>query len=203
MHIVVGGRISDISELIRNIKKKSRDIGAIVIFIGVVRESSRGHKVLRLYYEAQEEIAKEVLRSISTNTKGKYKLIDIAIEHKTGYAKVGEEVLHVVCASRHRSEAIAALEELIDRLKTEVPIWKKEITTAKEYWVKEQQPPKVKVVVNGSEVPLNPFVQKIIGRTILAMISTLKNVDLKGDERVVVKVFSSGESSSGSAGKEG
>ena len=202
MHIAIEDKISDISELIRNIKKKSKDIGAIVAFIGVVRESSRGHKVLKLYYEAQKEIAKEVLRDLLASIKKKHKLIDVAIEHKIGYAEVGEEVLHVVCAAKHRSEAISALEELIDRLKTEVPIWKKEITTMKEYWVKEPRPPEVKVIVDGSEVPLNPFVQRIIGRTVIAMVSTLKNVELKGDERVIVKVFSSGKDSDSGIGKK-
>ncbi len=202
MDVVVGEKISEISKLIDGIKKKSRNIGAIIAFIGVVREKSRGRRVSRLYYEAQENIAREVLGKLIAQIREKYGLIDVAVEHRTGYADIGEEVLHIVCASEHRSEAIAAIEELIDRVKIEAPIWKKEITTTGEYWVREREPPRLRVVIDGSEVPLNPFVQKIISKTILAMLSTLRNVSLKGDERVVVKVFSSGKNNSGGTGEK-
>jgi len=57
------------------------------------------------------------------------------VEHRTGKVEVGEDVMYVLVASKHRKEAFQALTELVDRIKTETPIWKKEITEKGAHWV--------------------------------------------------------------------
>ena len=189
LYVEVTDKLSDIRKFVDIVKKNGGNIGCILVFQGVVRGESKGRKVEKLYYEAQEKIAEDKLREISEDIRERYGVLDVAIEHKIGEAGVGEEVLNIVISSQHRVEGLYALEELIDRLKVEVPIWKKEITDKGEHWITESKPKKVMLVIDGKKVPINPFVSEILSKVILAMISTLKGVDILGDERIVVKVY--------------
>ena len=128
-------RIGDLNELVEELKKPSEEIGAICIFIGVVRGISSGKRVLRLEYEAHEKLAPEVLAKLLEEAKARHGIIDGAIEHKVGSAGVGELVMCVAVASRHRQEAFRALEELVNAVKQKAPIWKKEVTEEGAYWV--------------------------------------------------------------------
>ena len=119
----------------------------------------------------------------------KYGLLDLAIEHKIGRSAPGEIVFQVVCAGEHRTETIMAMEEAIERVKIEAPIWKKEVSGDREWWIKDRQPARIDVVVDGKKIPLNPFISEFISKTILAMLSMLRGVNVRGDERLVLKVF--------------
>ena len=112
-------------------------MGAIAIFLGVVRGISRGKRVLRLEYEAHPELAPEVLGRLLEEARRKHDIIDGVIEHKVGVAAVGEPVMCIAIASRHRQEGFSALRELVERVKHEAPIWKKEVTEEGAYWVGE------------------------------------------------------------------
>ncbi|RLE72338.1 MAG: molybdenum cofactor biosynthesis protein MoaE [Thermoprotei archaeon] len=110
--------------------------GCFVVFTGVVRAfSENGERVLYLYYEANEELAAKVFSDIVEDLKKKYNIHDALLYHKIGKAEVGEKVMYVGVASRKRKEAFKAIQELVDRVKKEVPIWKKEVTESREYWV--------------------------------------------------------------------
>lgn len=135
MKAKVSLELDDLQSLIDQLKKSSREIGAIAVFVGTVRGTFRDEKVLRLEYEAHETLAPKVLEEIMADVKKKYGIIDAVAEHRTGKVEVGEDVMYVLVASKHRKEAFQALTELVDRIKTETPIWKKEITEKGAHWV--------------------------------------------------------------------
>ncbi len=132
MRATCKSKLSDVGKILNEIKRVSKDIGAVVIFVGVVR--SNGGNVLRLEYEVHPDLADRVLAKIGEEIKEKYGLMDVIIEHKAGKAEVGEDVMIVAIAAKHRAEAFEAIKEIVDRIKKEAPIWKKEITKTKAYW---------------------------------------------------------------------
>jgi molybdopterin synthase catalytic subunit len=99
--------------------------GAIATFSGVVRDHSEGRRVHRLDYEAYLPMAERVLCAIAVALEEKHG-VRIAIEHRTGSLKVGELAVTIAAGAPHRREALAACAEAIDRIKAEVPLWKRE-----------------------------------------------------------------------------
>jgi len=136
MKVKISEKLDDLSDLLDEIKKSSDEIGSIIIFVGSVRGiSNKGEKVLRLEYEAYEKVAVKTLENIIADLKDKYGIIDAVIEHKVGSARVGEDTVYALVASKHRKEGFKSLIEFIERLKHEVPIWKKEITEKGSRWI--------------------------------------------------------------------
>ena len=127
--------LDDIETLIDGLKRLTDEVGAIAIFIGVVRGKRNDEKVLRLEYEAYEELASKVAEKIIEDSKTKYGIIDACIQHRIGTVKVGGDIMYVLVASKHRAEAFQALSEIGERIKRELPIWKKEVTEKGSYWV--------------------------------------------------------------------
>ena len=127
-------KVSDVSSIIEELRKASGDIGAICIFLGIVRGTSRGERVLRLEYEAHRDLAPRVLLGLLEEARTKHGIIDGLIEHRIGSAGPGEVVMCVAVASEHREEGFRALMELVDAIKEKAPIWKKELTERRAYW---------------------------------------------------------------------
>jgi len=117
--------------------------GAIGVFIGVVRgESVKGETVEKLELEAYEEKANEVLRAICKDLKGNEGVIDVQIHHFIGEFRVGEDLVYVIVAGRHRDDVFPILHEAVERYKKEAPIFKKEYATdgkgkLKSLWISE------------------------------------------------------------------
>jgi len=133
--------------LLENVRKK-RDfhkVGAIALFIGVVRgETKEGETVRELELEAYKEKADEVLESICKELEAKEGVVDVQIHHLVGRFQVGEELVYVLVAGSHRSQVFPVLEEAVERYKKEAPIFKKETVTdkkgvVKSYWVSERK----------------------------------------------------------------
>ena len=135
MKVKISYSLDSLEYLINELKKQTEEAGAIALFVGAVRGTRGDEKVLRLEYEAHEDLAVEVMKRIIEETKAKYEIIDAVIQHRLGAAKVGEDVMYVLVASKHRAEAFQALSEIVERVKHEVPIWKKEVTENRSYWV--------------------------------------------------------------------
>lgn len=136
MRVKLAEKLDSLNSLLDEIKKTSNEIGAVVIFVGTVRGVGEdGGRVVRLEYEAYDEMAEKRLEKIISDLEGKYGIIDAIVEHKVGLAKVGEDTVYALVASRHRREGFEAITELINRLKSEVPIWKKEITNKGSRWI--------------------------------------------------------------------
>jgi MoaE-MoaD fusion protein len=109
--------------------------GAIATFVGTVRRQSRGRTVLRLEYEAYEEMAEEVMANLAAGLREKHGLCAVAIEHRTGVCEPGEPSVAIAVSAPHRHDALAACKEAIDTLKETVPLWKKEVYEGGEEWI--------------------------------------------------------------------
>ena len=103
--------------------------GAIVIFEGVTRE------VDRLDYEAYAEMAETKMREIAEEIRQRWGIQHVAMTHRTGRLGIGEASVVIAVGTPHRKQAFEACEYAIDRLKVEVPVWKKEIGPDGEEWV--------------------------------------------------------------------
>lgn len=136
MKVKISENLDNLSNLLSEIKRASNEIGAVIIFVGSARSiGSDGSRVLRLEYEAYEEAAVKALERIVGDIRAKYGIIDAIVEHKIGEVGVGEDVVYALVASRHREEGFKSIVELIERLKREAPIWKKEVTEKGSYWI--------------------------------------------------------------------
>ena len=100
--------------------------GALCLFLGVVRDHHQGRRVLRLEYEAYEEMALPLLERIEEEARRRWPVSALRIVHRLGPLEVGEASVAVAACSAHREEAFAACRWAIDTLKATVPIWKKE-----------------------------------------------------------------------------
>ena len=100
--------------------------GAVVVFDGIVRNNTRGRQTLHLDYEAYEEMAVKQMHELRARALEKFAVRDVAIWHRLGRLVVGETSVLIVVSSAHRGAAFEACRWVIDTLKKQVPIWKKE-----------------------------------------------------------------------------
>ena len=112
--------------------------GAIVSFTGMVRDHARGRAVTHLDYEAYGPMATRVLRAILEEVEAACPGVRCAVIHRTGQLVVGDVAVCVVAASAHRGPAFEACRLLLDRLKEDVPIWKRECGPDGESWVSDR-----------------------------------------------------------------
>jgi molybdopterin synthase catalytic subunit len=108
--------------------------GAVVIFEGLTRD------VDALEYEAYTEMAEEKMRAIVSAVKDEYSLTAIAAEHRVGLVPLSQPSVIVAASAPHRGAAFAGARDAIDRIKSEAPIWKKEIERGAGGWVEGTQP---------------------------------------------------------------
>ena len=111
------------------------DAGAVALFYGIVRDENLGRRVLYLEYEAYPEMATKVLHHLAEEVRQRFGITEIAIQHRTGRLEIGETSLLVAVSSAHRRQAFEACHALVDRLKEEAPIWKKEVFEGGEEWI--------------------------------------------------------------------
>lgn len=101
--------------------------GASAFFVGRVRNHHQGKKVTRLFYECYVPMAEKQITAIAETVKQKTGVQEIRVIHRVGWLEIGEAAVVISVSSAHRQEAFAACREVIDRIKQDVPIWKKEI----------------------------------------------------------------------------
>ncbi len=116
-------------------KVEHRDAGGIATFTGNVREASRGKRVQRLEYEAYAPMALKVMDAIALAVEQEIPGTRVAIAHRIGTLLVGETAVVIAASAAHRDEAFRACRETIERLKQDVPIWKKEIDDEGGEWI--------------------------------------------------------------------
>jgi molybdopterin synthase catalytic subunit len=109
--------------------------GAEAIFNGVVRHTNWDKRVTHLEFEAYSPMVFKQLELISTELRNQYDIRVIALHHRVGIVSAGESAVLAGISSPHRQDAFAALSELMNKLKTTVPIWKKEVYTNGHLWL--------------------------------------------------------------------
>jgi molybdopterin synthase catalytic subunit len=101
-------------------------IGARVLFSGEIRSANHGREVVRLEYTAHTALAKNHMEQVLRDAAKAYPLIGAVCVHRVGLLEISESAVAVLTVARHRREAYAANQYIIDRVKAETPIWKRE-----------------------------------------------------------------------------
>ena len=109
--------------------------GAVATFIGLVRGSNLGRRVLFLEYEAYEPLAVRALERIASEVHDAWPAVRLAVHHRTGRIELGDASIVIAAASAHRGDAFAACRYTIERVKQIVPIWKHEHFEGGDVWL--------------------------------------------------------------------
>lgn len=120
---------------INQLRCARKDVGAVVSFIGQVRDVNEGDEVSRLTLEHYPGMTEKSLEAIITQAKTRWNIMDVLIIHRVGTLQPCDQIVLVAVSGGHRGEAFAACEYVMDYLKTEAPFWKKEATSSGERWV--------------------------------------------------------------------
>lgn len=123
----------DVKEIVEHVQ--SDTCGAEVIFIGKVRDHSKGKTITQLDYSAYEPMAISEMKKIVAKALKKFDVEKIAVTHRVGELAIGDLAVVIVVSSAHRKHGFDANEYIIDEIKKTVPIWKKEYTDEGEVWV--------------------------------------------------------------------
>ena len=115
-------------------KLNTEGCGAVVSFVGLTRETEGEAEVLRLEFDAWQDKLTPVLRRLADEAVDRFGVLSVAMAHRTGAVGPQEPIVAIHVGSPHRKEAFQACEWLIDELKKQAPIWKKEVTTHGETW---------------------------------------------------------------------
>ena len=110
-------------------------VGAVTVFLGLVRDNNRGKRVLHLEYEAYEPLALRGLDLIVDEARERWPDARLAIHHRIGRMEIGEVSVVIAAASPHRAHAFAASRYAIERIKQIVPIWKHEYFDGGDVWI--------------------------------------------------------------------
>ena len=139
----------DLNQIVEALSKhpQSRRAGAVASFIGVVREEpirEGSGEVNHLEYEAYEYVALKQMEEIRRSMLSRPGIVEVSIHHIIDRLSVGEASLFVAVLGAHRQDVFPVLAETVERVKMEVPIWKKEYTTRDTYWVSTEPSPEHK-----------------------------------------------------------
>ncbi|MEO7344073.1 MAG: molybdopterin synthase catalytic subunit MoaE [Methylotenera sp.] len=113
---------------IKQLRQARNDTGAVVSFIGQVRDINEGDTVSLLTLEHYPGMTEKALQSITDQAKSRWDIFDVLIIHRVGTLQPSDQIVLVAVTSAHRGEAFKACEFIMDYLKTEAPFWKKEVT---------------------------------------------------------------------------
>jgi molybdopterin synthase catalytic subunit len=114
---------------------KKNSVGALVNFVGYVRDFGDGEMIHSLTLEHYPGMTEKSLQAIETEAKNRWNIQHSLIIHRIGTLKPQEQIVLVAVTSAHRSDAFKACEFMMDYLKTQAPFWKKEVTSQGEHWV--------------------------------------------------------------------
>ena len=114
---------------------KSNYNGSILCFQGVARKYTNEDTVIHLEYEAYSEMAEKLINQIIAEAKDKFQIDQVIIQHRIGIVESKETSLVVCVSSPHRKASFLAIPWIVDKIKTDVPIWKKEVFENRQEWV--------------------------------------------------------------------
>lgn len=125
----------DLSEEVRLLRAGRPGVGAVVTFVGTVRDMNEGASVAELELEHYPGMTEKALEDIVARACARFHLADALVVHRVGPMQPQEQIVLVVTLSAHRGEAFAGCEFIMDYLKSEAPFWKKEQTPDGARWV--------------------------------------------------------------------
>ena len=124
----------DLNVEMEALKLKTKKAGAVVFFVGKVRDLA-DDKLQYLEVEAFEELAKRQIEEICDDAANKWDLEYILVKHRFGKLKLNDNIVLVITSSKHRKNAYEASKHIMECLKSNVPFWKKEVANNTQKWV--------------------------------------------------------------------
>ena len=125
----------DLAQEIAALRAHDPRVGAVVTFIGTVRDVNEDAHVLQMTLEHYPGMTEKALEAIVVQARQRFDIYDAVVIHRVGELRPSDQIVLVAVTSAHRSEAFDACRFIIDYLKTEAPFWKKEQTPAGARWV--------------------------------------------------------------------
>lgn len=135
MQIRIQSADFDLRTEVEALREARADIGAVVAFVGTVRDMSDGRAVADLTLEHYPGMTEKSIREVVEAASRRWSLIAYLVIHRVGVLLPRDQIVLVAIASAHRGEAFAACEYIMDHLKTSSPFWKKELTDQGPRWV--------------------------------------------------------------------
>ena len=125
----------DVSAEIARLRAGDARVGAVVSFVGTVRDMNDGDSVAELELEHYPGMTERALEEIVAQARARWPLYGVLVIHRIGPMRPLDQIVLVACTAAHRGEAFAACEFIMDYLKTDAPFWKKEQTPGGARWV--------------------------------------------------------------------
>lgn len=125
----------DVAQVLADLRNNKPQVGAIVSFIGLVRDINDGADVSTLTLEYYPEMTEKALQSIVDEAKQRWDVMDAVVIHRVGTLLPTDQIVLVAISSAHRQAAFSACEFIMDYLKTQAPFWKKETNNQGARWV--------------------------------------------------------------------
>ena len=135
MHVRVQSDDFDTSAEVARLIKGRSDVGAVVIFKGLVRDDNPADPLRSLVLERYPEMTRRTIEEIADEAEQRWPILDGIIIHRYGELETGQNIVLVAVVAQHRHDAFKAANFLIDWLKTKAPFWKKEIRDSGEHWI--------------------------------------------------------------------
>ena len=132
--IVIQTKDFDLTTEVELIRSAHSSIGAVVSFIGTVRDLA-SESLISLTIEHYPGMTEKSLALIADKAREKWELESITIIHRVGTLSIGDQIVLVITSSKHRQEAFDSCNYIMDYLKTDAPFWKKEASDKEEKWV--------------------------------------------------------------------
>ena len=134
MKVILQQELFDPGQLINTFHYDLKNVGAVVNFIGIVRNNEELN-LTKLHIEHYPEMTRRSLEEIQLITTKRWNLIDCLIIHRYGDLQINEPIMMIITAAGHRNDAFSAADFLMDYLKSRAPFWKKEFTIDGSKWV--------------------------------------------------------------------
>ena len=125
----------DLTGEVAGLRASDPKIGAVVVFVGTVRDMNDGSGVSEMELEHYPGMTEKALEEIIARARERWNVRDVLVIHRTGPLKPLDQIVMVAVTSAHRGDAFAACEFIMDYLKTQAPFWKKEQTPQGARWV--------------------------------------------------------------------
>lgn len=136
--IIVQTEDFDLTTEVELVKSTNSSIGAVVSFIGTVRDLT-GESLVSLNLEHYPGMTEKSLSSIADKARKKWEIDSITIIHRVGTLGIGDQIVLVITSSKHRQAAFDSCNYIMDFLKTDAPFWKKEVSDKEEKWVGKRE----------------------------------------------------------------
>ncbi|MFJ5256741.1 molybdopterin synthase catalytic subunit MoaE [Pseudomonas sp. HOU2] len=129
----------DVGQLTADLHARNPRVGAVVNFIGYVRDLNIGQSVNELFLEHYPGMTEKALEQIAEEARQRWPLLGVEIVHRVGALAVSEPIVFVGVSSKHRHMAFEACAFIMDVLKTRAPFWKRESTAQGSHWVEARE----------------------------------------------------------------